>query len=89
VHKEAKIQDKEARQRSKIQGATWLLLPSSPPSLPRLLVLITLGLEKKKEQGLIFNASTRDMVAGSGDGVTGRRCFLLGKFEDFALINSQ
>jgi hypothetical protein len=44
---------------------------------------------KKKEQGLIFNASTRDMVAGSGDGVTGRGYFLLGKFEDFALINSQ
>jgi hypothetical protein len=49
VHKEAKIQDKEAGQRSKIQGATGLLLPSSPPSLPRLLVLITLGLEKKKK----------------------------------------
>jgi hypothetical protein len=48
VHKEAKIQDKEAGQRSKIQGATKLLLPGSPPSFPRLLVLITLGLEKKR-----------------------------------------
>jgi hypothetical protein len=54
VHKEAKIQDKEARQRSKIQGATGLLLPSSPPSLPRLLVLITLGLEKKKRARVDF-----------------------------------
>jgi len=36
---------------------------------------------KKKEQGLIFNASTQDMVAGSGDGVTGRGCFLLGKID--------
>jgi hypothetical protein len=48
---------KEAEQRSKIQGARGLdlkdllLLPSSPPSLPRLLVLITLGLEKKKSKG--------------------------------------
>jgi len=48
---------KEAGQRSKIQGARrldlkdLLLLPSSPPSLPRLLVLITLGLEKKKSKG--------------------------------------
>jgi hypothetical protein len=52
---------KEAEQRSKIQGARGpdlkdlLLLLSSPPSLPRLLVLITLGLEKKKEQGLFLN----------------------------------
>jgi hypothetical protein len=30
---------------------------------------------------LIFNASTQDMVAGSGDGVTGRGCFLLGKID--------
>jgi hypothetical protein len=37
--------------------------------------------QKKKEQGLIFNASTQDMVAGSGDGVTGRGCFLLGKID--------
>jgi len=42
------------RSRTKIQGAReldlkdLLLLPSSPPSLPRLLVLITLGLEKKR-----------------------------------------
>ena len=55
---------KEAGQRSKIQGARGLdlkdllLLPSSPPSLPWLLVLITLGLGKKKEQGLIFNTFT-------------------------------
>jgi len=42
VHKEANIQNKEAGPRSKIQGATRLLLPSSPPSLPRLL------LKKKK-----------------------------------------
>jgi hypothetical protein len=48
---------KEAGQRSKIQGAKGLdlkdllLLPSSPPSLPQLLVLIMLGLEKKKSNG--------------------------------------
>jgi hypothetical protein len=48
---------KEAGQRSKIQGARGLdlkdllLLPSSPPSLPWLLVLITLGLEKKESKG--------------------------------------
>jgi len=55
---------KEAGQRSKIQGARGLdlkdllLLPCSPPSLPRLLVLITLGLEKKNEQGLFLNTFT-------------------------------
>ena len=55
---------KEAGERSQIQGARGLdlkdllLLPSSPPSLPRLLVLITLGLGKKREQGLIFNKLT-------------------------------
>jgi len=55
---------KEAGQRSKIQGARGLdlkdllLLPSSPPSLPRLLVLITLGREKKREQGLVFSTFT-------------------------------
>ena len=38
-------------------------------------------IQKQREQGLIFNASTRDMVAGSGDGVTGRGCFLLGKID--------
>jgi len=37
--------------------------------------------QKQREQGLIFNASTQDMVAGSGDGVTGRGCFLLGKID--------
>jgi len=52
---------KEAGQRSNIQGARGLdlkdllLFPSSPPSLPQLLVLITLGLEKKEEQGLFLN----------------------------------
>jgi len=51
---------KEARQRSKIQGARGLdlkdllLLPSSPPSLPWLLVLIMLGLEKKKRARVDF-----------------------------------
>jgi len=74
MHKKANIQDKEAGPRSKIQGATRLLLPSSSPSLPRLLL-------KKKKQGLIFNASTRDMMARSEDGVTGRGCFLLGKID--------
>jgi hypothetical protein len=54
VHKEAKIQEKKAGQRSKIQGATGLLLPSSPPSLPQLLVLITLGLEKQKRARVDF-----------------------------------
>jgi len=55
---------KEVGQRLKIQGVKGLdlkdllFLPSSPPSLPRLLVLITLGLEKKREQGLIFNTFT-------------------------------
>jgi len=37
--------------------------------------------QKQREQGLIFNASTQDMVAGSGDRVTGRGCFLLGKID--------
>jgi hypothetical protein len=55
---------KEEGQRSKIQGARGLdlkdllLLPSSPPLLLRLLVLITLGLEKKKEQWLFLNTFT-------------------------------
>jgi len=55
---------KEAGLRSKIQGARGLdlkdllLLPSSPPSLPRLLVLIMLGLEEKKKQGLFLNTFT-------------------------------
>jgi hypothetical protein len=50
---------KEAGLRSKIQGAReldlkdLLLLPSSPPSLPRLLVLIMLGLEEKKEARVV------------------------------------
>jgi len=62
-------------------------------------------LKKKKEHGLIFNTltnppphftlplslstSTWDMVAGSGDRVTGRGCFLLGKFGDLAKGYSQ
>jgi hypothetical protein len=52
---------KKIGQRSKIQRARGLdlkdllLLPSSPPSLPQLLVLITLGLEEKREQGLFLN----------------------------------
>jgi hypothetical protein len=50
---------KEARQRSKIQGAReldlkdLLLLLSSPPFLPWLHVLITLGLEKKKRASVV------------------------------------
>jgi hypothetical protein len=56
---------KEAGQRSKIQGARGLdlkdllLLPCSPPSLPRLLVLITLGLEKKTSKGC---SSTHSLI---------------------------
>jgi len=61
VHKEAHIQH---RCRTKCQGATGLLLPSSPLSHPA-------TVKKKQSRG----------GAGSGDGVTGRGCFLLGKID--------
>jgi len=73
MNKEANIEDIEAGQRFKgQQGSSFPVLLPLPP---RLLF------KKKREQGLIFKASTRDMVAGSGDGVTGRGCFLLGKID--------
>jgi len=52
--KKQRFKTKKQDKRSKIQGATGLLLPSSPPSLPRLLVLITLRLEKKKRARVDF-----------------------------------
>jgi hypothetical protein len=70
MNKEANIEYIEARQRFKgQQGSSFPVLP--PPAT----------VKKQREQGLIFNASTRDMVAASGDGVTGRGCFLLGKID--------
>jgi hypothetical protein len=70
MNKEA--EDIEARQRFKgQQGSSFPVLLPLPPAT----------VQKEREQGLIFKASTQDMVAGSGDGVTGRGCFLLGKID--------
>jgi hypothetical protein len=72
MNKEANIEDIEARQRFKgQQGSSFPVLLPLPPAT----------VQKEREQGLIFKASTQDMVAGSRDGVTGRGCFLLGKID--------
>jgi hypothetical protein len=72
MNKEANIEDIEAGQRFKgQQGSSFPVLLPLPPGY----------CSKTKRARVDFQNFHRDMVAGSGDGVTGRGCFLLGKID--------